>query len=567
MATVSQDSRASAAPWRTHTVANQPPPLEGVDVFSSNTPLVEATEREGAGWVRERAAELGRFVGGLPQQYWGRLANENKPVLKTHDRYGNRIDEVEFHPAWHKLMSMGVEHELHSLPWTSEEAFPHTARAAMYMTAMQAEAGFACPITMTFAVVPALRAQPELAAEWEPLVTATKYDPRLIAAGEKGSAIAGMAMTEKQGGSDVRANTTVARPLNGGGAGAEYEITGHKWFCSAPMSDIFLVLAQTDEGLSCFLLPRILPDGERNAFHIQRLKDKLGNHSNASSEIELHGAWARMVGEPGRGVPTIIEMVGHTRLDCVIGAAAGMRAGVVNATHHAAHRSAFGKTLIDQPLMRNVLADLCIESEAATVLAMRLARAYDEASADAREGEDGSDAQLFKRLATAVGKYWTCKRAPNHAFESLECLGGNGYVEESGMPRLYREAPLASIWEGSGNVMSLDVLRALSRAPRALEVFLEEVQQAHGADARLDERVAELKGQFADPATLETRARRVVESMALCLQGSLLVRHATPAVADAFCASRLAGDGGLEYGTLPADSDFESIVARHRPQL
>ncbi len=487
-------------------------------------------------------------------------------MLKTHDRYGNRIDEVEFHPAWHKLMAMGVENELHSLPWTSEQPFAHTARAALYMTAMQAEAGFACPITMTFAVVPALRMQPELAAEWEPRVTATTYDPRSIPASEKGSAIAGMAMTEKQGGSDVRANTTVARALNGGGAGAEYEITGHKWFCSAPMSDIFLVLAQTEEGLSCFLLPRILPDGTRNEFHIQRLKDKLGNHSNASSEIELHGAWARMVGEPGRGVPTIIEMVGHTRLDCVIGTAAGMRAGVVNATHHAAHRSAFGKKLIDQPLMRNVLADLCIESEAATALAMRLARAYDEAHADAENGENDTDAQLFKRVATAVGKYWTCKRAPNHAFEALECLGGNGYVEESGMPRLYREAPLASIWEGSGNVMSLDVLRALSRSPRSWEVFLGEVQQAQGADARLDARVEELQGQLqGDPATLETRARRVVEDMALCLQGSLLVRHADPAVADAFCASRLAGDGGLEYGTLPAGSDFEGIIARGLP--
>jgi putative acyl-CoA dehydrogenase len=558
------------APWQTHTVFNQVPPLEGVDVFSSNLPLVEAVQREGAGWVAERAAALGRFVGGEPQQLWGRLANENKPVLRTHDRYGNRIDEVEFHPAWHKLMQMGVEHELHSLPWSSQEPAVHTARAALYMTAMQAEAGFACPITMTFAVVPALRAQPELAAEWEPLITATTYDPRSIPAAEKGSAIAGMAMTEKQGGSDVRANTTVAHPLNGGGgAGSEYELVGHKWFCSAPMSDIFLVLAQTDEGLSCFLLPRILPDGSRNAFHIQRLKDKLGNHSNASSEIELHGAWARMVGEPGRGVPTIIEMVGHTRLDCVIGSAAGMRAGVVSATHHAAHRSAFGKLLIDQPLMRNVLADLCLESEATTALAMRLARAYDEAHADVVFGgsQNDSDAQLFKRLATAVGKFWTCKRAPNHAFESLECLGGAGYVEESGMPRLYREAPLASIWEGSGNVMSLDVLRALSRSPRSLEVFIHELQLAHGADPRLDAGVARLQQQFAEPATLETRARRVVESMALCLQGSLLVRHAPPAVADAFCASRLGGEAGLEYGTLPAGVDFEGIIARGRPQL
>jgi putative acyl-CoA dehydrogenase len=442
----------------------------------------------------------------------------------------------------------------------------------MYMTAMQAEAGYACPITMTFAVVPALRAQPGLAAEWEPLVTATTYDPRSVPAAQKGCAIAGMAMTEKQGGSDVRANTTRAVACNGGGAGGEYELTGHKWFCSAPMSDLFLVLAQAEsasgaaEGLSCFLMPRILPDGTRNAMHIQRLKDKLGNHSNASSEIELHGAWSRMVGEPGRGVATIIEMVGHTRLDCVIGAAAGMRAAVAVATHHAAHRQAFGKLLIDQPLMRNVLADLCLESEAATALAMRLARAYDEAAGDAEIGEDESDAQLLKRLATAVGKYWACKRVPNHAFEAMECLGGAGYVEESGMPRMYREAPLASIWEGSGNVISLDVLRALVREPRSLEVFLHEVKLAQGADARLDARVRDLEGQLADPATLEERARRVVESMALCLQGSLLVRHAPGAVADAFCAARLAGEGGLEYGTLPAGSDFAAIIARSRPQ-
>jgi putative acyl-CoA dehydrogenase len=553
------------AAWQTHEVFNQVPPLQGVDVFSSNVPLTEALDREGAGWVRERAAELGRLIGGEPQTVWGRLANENKPALRTHDRYGNRIDEVDFHPAWHKLMRLGVENELHSLPWTSDEPAAHTARAALYMTAMQAEAGFCCPITMTFAVVPALRAQPEIAAMWEPLVTARTYDPELIPVEQKGSAIAGMAMTEKQGGSDVRANTTRAHALNGGGPGAEYEITGHKWFCSAPMSDFFLVLAQTDEGLSCFLLPRILPDGSRNAFHIQRLKDKLGNHSNASSEIELRGAWAQMLGEPGRGVPTIIEMVGHTRLDCCIGTAAGMRVGVVNATHHAAHRHAFGKLLIDQPLMRNVLADLCVESEAATALAMRLARAYDEAHADADAGANDTDAQLFKRLATAVGKYWTCKRAPNHAFEALECHGGNGYVEESGMPRLYREAPLASIWEGSGNVMSLDVLRALTRTPRSLEVFFGEIEEARGGDRRLDDRVERLKGEFSEPETLETRARRVVEGMAVCLQGSLLVRNGTAAVADAFCASRLAGECGLEYGTLPARCDFESIIERGRP--
>ena len=569
MATSAQ-THAADAPWLTHHVNNQAPPLLDWDLFSTNTPLVEAVQREGAGWVAERAAALGRLVGGEPLG-WGALANENKPVLRTHDRYGNRIDEVDFHPAWHKLMALGVEWELHALPWRSPEPAAHAARAALYMTAMQAEAGFACPITMTFAAIPALRLQPELAADWEPLLTATTYDPRLVSAAEKGSAISGMAMTEKQGGSDVRANTTLARPLNGGGPGAEYEIVGHKWFCSAPMSDVFLVLAQTDPDVpapSCFLMPRILPDGTRNAFHIQRLKDKLGNHSNASSEVEFHGAWARMIGEPGRGVPTIIEMVGHTRLDCVIGTAAAMRVGAVQATHHAAHRSAFGKRLIDQPLMQNVLADLCLESEATTALAMRLARAYDEAGGEDGVGSDQlSDAHLFKRLATAVSKYWVCKRAPNHAFESLECLGGNGYVEESGMPRLYREAPLASIWEGSGNVMSLDVLRALARTPRSLEVFLAELDLARGGDPRLDAHLDGLRAEFSDLQHIETRARRVVEKMALGLEGSLLVRHAPPAVADAFCAARLGRDSGLEYGTLPAGSDFAAIIERSRPQV
>jgi putative acyl-CoA dehydrogenase len=563
-------SAQEPAAWKTHEVFNQAPPLVDWDVFSTNTPLVAALEREGAGWARERAVALGQLIGGEPLR-WGTLANENRPQLRTHDRYGNRIDEVEFHPAWHKLMALGVEWELHALPWRSPEPAAHAARAALYMTAMQAEAGFACPITMTFAAIPALRVQPELAAEWEPLLTATTYDPRLISAQVKGSAISGMAMTEKQGGSDVRANTTFATPLNGGGPGAEYEIVGHKWFCSAPMSDVFLVLAQTDRDTpapSCFLMPRILPDGARNAFHIQRLKDKLGNHSNASSEVEFHGAWARMVGEPGRGVPTIIEMVGHTRLDCVIGTAAAMRVGVVQATHHAAHRSTFGKRLIEQPLMRNVLADLCVESEATTALAMRLARAYDEAGGEnGASSGDLSDAHLFKRLATAVSKYWVCKRAPNHAFESLECLGGNGYVEESGMPRLYREAPLASIWEGSGNVMSLDVLRALARSPRSLEVFFDELELARGGDRRLDAHLDGLRAEFSDLQNIEPRARRVVEKMALGLQGSLLVRHAPPAVADAFCAARLAGDAGLEYGTLPASTDFDAIIERNRPQV
>jgi putative acyl-CoA dehydrogenase len=539
----------------THEVLNQPPPLRGRNLFDDDAALQEALAREGADWARDRLHAEGAFWGGDPVE-WGFAANEHPPALRTHDRYGNRRDEVEFHPAWHELMRAGVEHELHALPWRTDRPGAHVARAAAYVCAIQAEAGFACPITMTFAAIPALQAQPDLAAEWVPRLTATTYDPDLKPSGEKPSALCGMAMTEKQGGSDVRANTTRARPADDGW----WQLTGHKWFCSAPMCDVFLVLAQTDDGVTCFALPRVLPDGERNpGFQLQRLKDKLGNRSNASSEIELRGAPARLVGEPGRGVPTIIEMVNHTRLDCVIGAAGGMRAAVANATWHAAHRNAFGARLIDQPLMISVLADLAIESEAATAIALRLARAYDEAPAD-------PDADAFKRLATAVAKYHVCKRVPGHAYEALECLGGNGYVEASGMPRLYREAPLASIWEGSGNVMALDVLRALVRTPQALDAFMAEVDEATGADHRLDAFVAATRKELTDPEALEPRARRIVERMALCLQGSLLVRHAPPAVADAFCAARLAGDAGLNYGTLPPGVDAKAIVERHAPR-
>jgi putative acyl-CoA dehydrogenase len=416
----------------------------------------------------------------------------------------------------------------------------------------QAEAGFLCPISMTFSAVPALRAQPDLAEEWVPRLMSAHYDPGLRPTADKAGALCGMAMTERQGGSDVRANTTVARPLDGGGPGGEYELTGHKWFCSAPMCDVFLMLAQADGGLSCFLVPRFTPDGERNVFRLQRLKDKLGNRSNASSEVELRGTWARLVGEEGRGVPTIIEMVNHTRLDCVLGSASGMRAAVEQATWHAAHRSAFGRRLAEQPLMRNVLADLCVESEAATVAGLRLARAFDD------PGQE-----LFKRIATAITQYWVCKRAPAVAGEALECLGGNGYVEESGMPRLYREMPLNSIWEGSGNVQCLDVLRALAKSPETFEAFFAEVGEAAGADPRLDAFVAATRDEFARPEDLEARARRIVERMAKCLQASLLVRHAPPAVADAYIASRLEGDAGLAFGTLPGGTDFGAIVERH----
>jgi putative acyl-CoA dehydrogenase len=555
-----------SAPHRTHEVTNQVPPLDGINLFGSDRPLVEAVQREGGAWAVERAAELGSALA-FEAPKWGEQANQYTPVLRTHDRYGNRIDEVEFHPAWHELMRTAVTHELHALPWREPRDGAHVARAAMFMLEAQVEAGHGCPITMTFAAVPALWAGsaaggscPELAEEWVPRLTSNRYDPRLIDPAEKHGALCGMAMTEKQGGSDVRANTTVARPLNGGGPGGEYELTGHKWFCSAPMCDVFLVLAQAEEGLSCFLVPRVLPGGERNPFHLQRLKDKLGNKSNASSEVEFDGTWARMVGPPGRGVPTIIEMVNHTRLDCALGSAAGMRAGVARATHHAAHRKAFGKLLIDQPLMANVLADLCVESEAATITAIRLARAYDRAESDEHE-------KHFKRLATAVAKYWICKRLPHHAYEAMEAHGGNGYVEDSGMPRLYREAPVNSIWEGSGNVMCLDVLRAMIKQPESLDAFLAELDQAAGAEPRLDAYVADLRRELSDTTGIESRARRVVEKMALALQGSLVVRYGDPAVADAFCASRLAGDHGNEYGTLPAGLDHRAIVERHRPQV
>ena len=541
-------------PTTTHEVLNQVPPLQARNLFEDHAALREGLEREGAGWARDRLHAAGAFWGGEPMR-WGFEANEHPPVLHTHDRFGHRRDEVEFHPAWHALMRAGVEQELHALPWRTDQQGAHVARAATYVCSGQAEAGFGCPITMTFAAVPALRTQPDVAAEWVPRLTATSYDPELRAGKE--SALCGMAMTEKQGGSDVRANTTRALPADDGW----WELTGHKWFCSAPMCDLFLVLAQTDEGVTCFALPRVLPDGARNeGFQLQRLKDKLGNRSNASSEVEFRGALAQLVGEPGRGVPTIIEMVNHTRLDCVIGTAAGMRAAVANATWHAAHRSAFGKRLADQPLMVNVLADLAIESEAATAVALRLARAYDEAP-------DDPNADAFKRLATAIAKYHVCKRAPGHAFEALECLGGNGYVEASGMPRLYREAPLASIWEGSGNVMALDVLRALARSPEALDAFFAEVDEASGADPRFDAFTAATRAELSDAEAIEPRARRVVERMALCLQGSLLVRHAPATVADAFCAARLAGDAGLSYGTLPAGVDAAAIVARHTPPV
>jgi putative acyl-CoA dehydrogenase len=533
---------------RTHDVLNQPPPLADYDVFAADRALGEAVRREGAEWALDRLHAVGRLAGGEAIA-WGVQANRSLPELRAFDRYGHRIDEVEYHPTWHALIRAGVEHGLHASPWREPRRGAHVARAAAFFVMTQAEAGFGCPISMTYSAVPALRATPELAALWEPRLTSLAYDPRNRPAAEKHGALCGMAMTEKQGGSDVRANTTRATRQ-----GDHYVLVGHKWFCSAPMCDVFLVLAQAERGLSCFLVPRWRPDGVKNAMHLQRLKDKLGNRSNASSEVEFDGAFAQLVGDEGRGVPTIIEMVSHTRLDCVIGAAAGMRFGVAQALHHASHRAAFGKRLIDHTLMQNVLADLALESEAATATMARLARAYDEAQGD-------GEARRFARLATAVCKYWLCKRAPVHAAEALECFGGNGYVEESMMPRLYREAPLNGIWEGSGNVICLDVLRAMAKDPQSVELFLGEVMQARG-ERRIERAVDEIRRELGDLDGIEARARRLVERMAVALQASLMVRHAPAELASAFLVSRLDGDRGMAFGTLPRGTAVDGILAR-----
>ncbi|MEU8308323.1 acyl-CoA dehydrogenase family protein [Actinomadura sp. NPDC048955] len=539
----------------THEVFNQVPPLAGHDV-SDEAALLDGLHREGAGWAEAEVRELGRLAGTERAQEWGRLANEHPPVLRTHDRCGHRIDEVEFHPAWHELMTVAVTHGLHGSAWTDTREGAHVARAAKFYT-WRVDAGHGCPVSMTYAAVPALRQSPELAAQYEPLLARPEYDFGLRPPLTKTALLAGMSMTEKQGGSDVRANTTTAAPQPDG----TYRLVGHKWFTSAPMCDVFLTLAQAPGGLTCFLVPRVLPDGGLNPLRLMRLKDKLGNRSNASSEVEYDEALAWRVGDEGRGVRTIIEMVNMTRLDCVIGAASGMRLGVTTAAHHAAHRSAFGRPLIDQPLMRNVLADLAIESEAATTTMLRLAGATDR-SVRGNESETA-----FKRLGLAVSKYWICKRWPAHAAEALECLGGNGYVEESGMPRLFRESPLNSIWEGSGNVAALDLLRATLREPQTLEAFFDEVTLAQGADKRLDAAIKETKESFADTSTIEYRARRVAENLALVLQASLLVRHGHPAVADAFCATRLAGDGGGAFGTLPPSLDVAPIIDRATPKV
>ncbi|MFI0808747.1 acyl-CoA dehydrogenase family protein [Streptomyces echinatus] len=545
-----QPQPQSQQPDATHDVTNQAPPLAPYDA-SADTALLEGLRREGAGWAEDGIRRLGARAGSTEAQEWGEQANRYEPVLRTHDRYGHRVDEVEFHPSWHHLMRTAVAEGLAGAPWADDRPGAHVARTAGGLVWGHTEAGHGCPTSMTYAAVPALRAQPDLAKVYEPLLTSREYDPGLRVPAEKPGLLAGMGMTEKQGGSDVRTNTTTATPTGEPGV---YTLRGHKWFTSAPMCDVFLVLAQAPGGLSCFLVPRILPDGTRNTFRIQRLKDKLGNRSNASSEPEFERTVAWLVGPEGRGVKTIIEMVNCTRLDCVMSSAALMRKTLAEAGHHARHRSAFGARLIDQPLMRNVLADLALESEAATTLTLRLAGAADRAV----RGDAGERA--FRRIATAVGKYWVTKRGPAFTAEALECLGGNGYVEDSGMPRHYREAPLLSIWEGSGNVNALDVLRALGREPDSAEALFAELALARGADARLDTAVAALKDQLAE--TDQVGARRLVERMALALQASLLVRHAPHPVADAFCASRLGGDWGHAFGTLPAGTGLDAILER-----
>jgi putative acyl-CoA dehydrogenase len=528
-------------------VLNQAPPLQPLDLFESDLALREAVEREGGGWGVDRLHDAGAVAGSTEAFEHGRRAERNEPILRTHDRYGNRIDQVELDPSWHWLLRGAIEREIHSLPWRSDEPGAHVVRAALMVLWGNANGGVLCPVSMTYAAIPALRdSAPELAAEWEPRLTKPSYED---------GALAGMAMTERQGGSDVRANITRAEPVAASPAGdGYYELHGHKWFCSYPPCDVFLVLAQAPAGLSCFLVERSL-----GGMEFQRLKDKLGTRSLPSSEVEFHGAIGRLIGEEGRGVPAIIRMVNHTRLDCLLGAVTGFRRGTIEAINHTRHRMAFGKLLAEQPAMRNVLADLALESEATTVAAMRVARSYDA----------GEEEAAFRRFGTAVMKYWACKRAAQHAGEALECLGGNGFVEESSMPLLYRDAPLGSIWEGSGNVAALDVLRAIVKEPEGLPAFIAECELAAGADPRLDEHLARTRARVEsvfrgeDP---QFEARRLVEELALALQGSLVVRHSTPPVADAFCAARLSeGGSGRAYGTLPAGVDAGAIIERAFP--
>ncbi|MFJ5536937.1 isovaleryl-CoA dehydrogenase [Vreelandella titanicae] len=541
----------------THQVENQPPTLENYNSYTADRALQEGVKRESGSDDDAPLKTFGQWAGSAEAIALGVEANRYSPQLVTHDQQGHRVDLIEFHPAYHQLMQTAIEHGLHASPWRTPRPGAHVYRAANYFLQAQVEAGHGCPITMTFAALPALRHQPSLLESWGDKITAPHYDPRNVPYFEKQGLTLGMAMTEKQGGSDVRLNTTRAYPIDQGGPGEAFELVGHKWFVSAPMCDAFLVLAQAPSGLSCFLLPRWRPDGSKNPLHIQQLKRKMGNVSNASSETELRGAFAWMVGDEGRGVRTIIEMVAMTRYDCMIGSAAGMRQATAQAIHHASHRHAFGKRLSEQPLMQNVLADLAIESEAATTLMLRMARAMDH--------QDNEHERLLSRIATPVGKYWICKRTPHHAYEAMEVIGGSGVMETHIMARLFRESPINAIWEGSGNVQCLDILRAIEKQPEVLDAYFAELGLSQGANGHLDRFIHQLQRQMQDTQTLQYRARQLADGMALALQGALLVQHAPAYVADAFCAGRLADRSGLNTGTLPTGLDCAAIIQRARP--
>ncbi len=544
--------------FSTHNVTNQAPPLPNGNLFRGDLALREAVEREGAAGVQSELTEIGETMARPDIIELGNLANRSVPQLRTHDRFGNRLDEVEFHPAWHELMRLFARAGLHCSAWANPGPGAHVARAAAYYLCGQVENGTQCPLTMTFAAVPVLRRHgaeiPDLANTWLPRVLSREYDPRFLPAAQKTGVQVGMGLTEKQGGSDVRANTTRAEPETSTGPGCAYRLTGHKWFFSSPMSDAFLVLAQTAGGLGCFFVPRFRPDGSRNALHLQRLKDKLGNRSNASSEVEFADAHGWLLGEEGRGVPVIVEAVNSTRLDCALGTAGIMRLALRHALHHTSHRMTFGRRLTEHPLMRNVLADLALEVEAATTLSLRLARCFDHL------GDTGEDA--LRRLLTPAAKYWICKRGPTFAAEAMEVLGGNGYVEESVLPRLYREMPVNSIWEGSGNVMCLDVLRAAAKSPESLTVVFDEIALARGGNAVLDQTLDTLRSEKLG----EAYARRFTAALVLAFQGALLVRFAPAAVSDAFCASRLGPERGGAFGTLGANADLLAILQRARAE-
>ncbi|MEX0796469.1 MAG: acyl-CoA dehydrogenase family protein [Acidimicrobiia bacterium] len=543
----------------THDVLNQPPPLEDYNLYLTDPVLDRAIAAEGGKESREVLVGFGERVGSAEAFEWGFLANTNDPVLHTHDRYGHRIDEVEFHPSWHSLMDLAISNGLHSLPWEDRHNNGQVTRTALLYMSSQVEAGHFCPISMTTSVVPALKATEAVAAKWVPRIIRRSYDPSFQPVSAKSGALMGMGMTEKQGGSDVRSNTTTARPRNGGGPGAEYSVTGHKWFTSAPMCDAFLVLAQAPGGLSCFLLPRWTPDGVLNGFQIQRLKDKLGNRSNASSEVEFNDAHAVLVGEEGRGISTILEMVNGTRLDCVMGSTALMRQAVAQAGWHTAHREAFGSKLIDKPLMQNVLADLEIETETATLMMVRLAGAFDRAEFD-------QDEAAFRRIALPVAKYWVTKQTTAVVREAMECLGGNGYVEESILPRLFRESPLNAIWEGSGNVIALDFIRAANREPAALEVFFTELESSV-TPGPLRQAVESARGALVDVTNPEAEARRIVESVALAWAGTLCARHEDEELLGAFAASRLDESHGAQFGALATGLPLENLARRTVPQF